>query len=388
MKPKLYPLTAFASLILSAAAAETAKVRMYCLSLEADQAQNQYGDNISFNFAGRPDSINEFGPWWPGGNGSYNDIHFPDVDLHGSYLYLYDSYQQTVWSGAITVTVPLIDVNNNRFPDFFEVARSVNYTLTSNPGNYYLYAGWGFDSGVISYASWTRAAGTNRGNYVFTFYDTTPGVPTAYWGTFRGVFKIFEYTGTLSYTPGSNVVSGSIHLVQTGVPTNTLDGPISFLKNNFAPCNSLTNQHAVWADSNSLHTNVMSHYYIRDPNYPTNYAGYIEFDDDNDSSTVYPYGYWTLSITDTNDADHDGIPDFSDEPIPPPRQPLVSLTPTATNLLLTIHGDINHVHTIEQVPALSSTSWQDVTSITLTNDPQVVPVSLPTGSVFFRVKAQ
>ena len=71
-----------------------------------------------------------------------------------------------------------------------------------------------------------------------------------------------------------------------------------------------------------------------------------------------------------------------------PRRPLISLQHTSTNLLFTIGGDINHVHKIQQVPDLSSLNWQDVVSVTLTNDPQIVPVVTPTRSAFFRVVAQ
>jgi len=152
----------------------------------------------------------------------------------------------------------------------------------------------------------------------------------------------------------------------------------------------LTNQPGFWVNGTSQICNFTNHYFFRDPNYPTNYAGYIEFDNDADLSTLYPYATWVLSITDTNDVNHNGIPDFSDDPsaLPPPRRPLISLTRTPTNLLFTIHGDVNHLHEIQQVPVIASTNWQHVVSLILTNDPQVVPVAFPSGSMFYRARAQ
>ncbi len=317
------------------------------------------------------------------------DITLPDIEKHASTMSIYDSQYGYYSSGTLTVLLPMTDANNNRFPDFFELARSASYTTT---GDYYFYDSGlgGYDTGLITSAVWTRSAGSRSGSYAFTFYDTTSGVPTGYWGTFRGTFKVLEYTGTLSYTPGSSVVTGTINLVQTGVPANTWQGAIQFAKVSSDRFNSMTNQPGSWINGSSQIYNFTNHYFFRDPNYPTNYAGYIEFDNDGDLSSLYPYAAWVLSITDTNDVNHNGIPDFSDDPstLPPPRRPLVSLTRTSTNLLFTIHGDINHLHEIQQVPVITSTTWQPVISVTLTNDPQVVPVAFPTSSTFYRVRAQ
>ena len=89
-------------------------------------------------------------------------------------------------------------------------------------------------------------------------------------------------------------------------------------------------------------------------------------------SAYYPYGTWILSIDDTNDVNHNGIPDFSDDPPSTlPSRPSLTLRPTATNLWLTIHGDTGHVHQVQQSLSLpasrTATNWQTVLSVTLTN---------------------
>ena len=389
MKLKLYLLTSLLSLTLnSASAAQIASVRLYCLSADVRHGVDQYGDTIDFNYTGLTEDTNEFAPWWPT-TGMYYDITLPDFDNHGSGLTIYDGFEKySCWGGSLTVSIPQTDANGNRFPDFFEVARGINYTTS---GTYYFYDWkYGFsDYGQVSSAVWTRNPGSVSGSYAFTFYDQSLSDPY-YWGTFRGTFRILEYTGTLTYTPGSNVVSGTINLVQTGDPTHTWQGPISFTKLDSDRFNSLTNQPGIWTDAHGLSCNFTNHYFFRDPAYPTNYAGYIEFDDDADVSTIHPWATWVLSITDTNDVNHDGIPDFSDDPslLPPPRRPYISLARNSTNLLFTIHGDVNHLHQIQQCPAINSSNWQNLTSVSLTNDPQVVPVAFPAGRTFYRVVAQ
>jgi hypothetical protein len=389
MKAKLYLLTSIISLAVSAAsAAQSAAVRMYCLSLKVEHGVSQYGHTIDLNYTGFPEGVAEFGPQWPDGADVYHDITLPDLALHGGTLAIYDGYERYSCNGSLSASVPTTDSNGNRFPDFFEVARSASYTTS---GDYYWYD-WKYmysDYGQVSSAVWTRSAGATSGSYAFTFYDTTISPPN-YWGTFRGTFSILEYTGTLSYTPGSNAVSGTANLVQTGAPANTWQGPIAFTKVDSDRFNSLTNDPGIWTKAGGASCSFTNHYFFRNPAYPTNYAGYIEFDDDNYRSSMYPYAIWVLSITDTNDANHNGIPDFSDDPtvVTPPRRPLISLARTSTNLLFTIRGDTNHVHQIQQVPVVTTSTWQNVTSLTLTTDPQVIPVALPSTKTFYRVVAQ
>jgi hypothetical protein len=72
-----------------------------------------------------------------------------------------------------------------------------------------------------------------------------------------------------------------------------------------------------------------------------------------------------------------------------PRKPLLALTRGATNLFLSISGDVGRLHQIQQTSSLTLTNWQTVQSVTLTNDPQQVLLPIPTnGPAFWRVSAQ
>ena len=83
-------------------------------------------------------------------------------------------------------------------------------------------------------------------------------------------------------------------------------------------------------------------------------------------NTPYPYSFWVLSITDTNDVDQNGIPDFSDIPQTTqptlPRPPQLTLTGSPTALVLQIAGDTGHVHTVQTSPSLPG-NWQVVVSL-------------------------
>ena len=385
MKARLFFSIAFLSLVTGAfGATQTAAARMYCLSVKVGHGASQYAHAITLNFAARPDSADELGPYWVPG---HHEIVLPADFAYISNLDLWDDFYEYSSYGAIYMNLPVdTDANGNRFPDFFEVSRATSVT-TPGSFNYLDPVYQVYGSGNIN-AVWTRSAGQKAGTYRMTLVDNDLG---DYWGTMQGTFEILEYTGTVSYTPATNSVSGTVALAQTGASANTFQGPLQFVKDPADRANTLTNLPGSWLNGSAQTCAFTNGYFFRNPDYPTNYAGYIAFDDDlDDTYTIYPYATWVLSINDPHDTDGDGVPDFSDIPAGtvPPRRPTISLARTSTNLLFTIHGDINHLHVIQQVPAVASTNWQPVVSVTLTNDPQVVPVTFPTGSAFYRVRAQ
>src|SRR6266704_2348417 len=184
------------------------------------------------------------------------------------------------------------------------------------------------------------------------------------------MFELIEYTGPLTYTPGSNTVSGSVNLTQTGNTNNHMQGPLQFVKVSTNRFNRLTLQAGAWTNDAMQTLSFTNDPYFRDPPWLTNYFGYVDFNDWDPNTFDSDYVTWVLSIDDTNDFNHNGIPDFSDDP--PARRPLLSLKVTSTNLLLTIHVDVGHPHQVQESLVLPATNWQTVASVTLTNDPQSV----------------
>jgi len=128
----------------------------------------------------------------------------------------------------------------------------------------------------------------------------------------------------------------------------------------------------------------------RDPIWPTNYFGYVDFEDGDPNTPDDPdYLTWFLSIDDTNDSDGDGIPDFSDDVASTSASaPLLILSPGSTNLMLNVTGTVGRTHEVQRNFLLDQTNWATVLSFSLTNSPQSVVLPLPTNAAsFWRVRA-
>jgi len=377
MKPLLLFFAAGWLFISSAArGAETAHARLYCLSPQFQQAvaSGSAGVQWRMNLTTLPSGINgELAPYFL--TSSYT--HSAYVEIHED---LFDETDQ----GVIGLDVPSgDDANGNGFPDFFEIAEGVtNQTSAGELDSYNFYS-----SGDSFQATWNRAAGSVTGACSFQVYDYY-GYPNTI--QFNFTFTILEYTGPLTYTPGTGSVSAGINLTQTGNPGGTLQGAMNFDKSAADRFNTLTNQPGVWTNAALQTLAFDSEIFSHDSTWPTNYYGYVYFSDGDPATSDADYQQWLLSIDDTNDADADGVPDFSDDPasVAPPRAPMLSLASGQTNLLLTISGDIGHTNLIQAATSLISADWQTASSLALTNDPQTVSLPLPSQPTFWRVLAQ
>jgi hypothetical protein len=242
------------------------------------------------------------------------------------------------------------------------------------------------DDGSVS-ASWSRAAGSKDGTCVLTLtgriYDKL--------GDFTHSFELIEYTGPLSYTPGTNRVTGTVNLTQTGDPSSRFTGPIEFVKTATNRFNELKLQHGVWSNALSQPLNISNDIdtFLRNGQRETSYSGLVDFDDGDPATSEADYLTWLLAIDDPNDSNSDGVPDFSDDPGPIVDPfPSLSLSRGSTNLLLSIRQGMGGAYEIQQINSLSQTNWTAVLSVMLTNNPQIVPLPLPTNSAsFWRVRA-
>ena len=352
--------------------AETAHAKTWCLSLRFYHGGGQTGE-YALDLSTLESGVNgELTPT----SGSYN---------HGAYLVLTDEIWNEQLPGTIYLNVPDTgDADGDGFNDFFEVSRAVS---ASSSGTYSI-PGLGL-SGTVQ-ANWGRSAGAHLGTCVLALKYS--GSYT--FDTFTHTFELMEYTGPLTYTPGSNTVSCSLSLTQTDYSWFQMGGSAQFVKVAANRFNQLTLQAGTWTNESFQTLAYDYDTYYRDTILRTNYYGYLDFYDPANPSAYYPYGTWMLSIDDTNDVNHNGIPDFSDDPPSTlPSRPSLTLRPTATNLWLTIRGDTGHVHQVQQSLALPSsrtaTNWQTVLSVTLTNSPQDVSLPLPSAATrFWQVRAQ
>ncbi len=351
-------------------AAQPAQARLFCLSLRFQQGTDSMGfytmdlTTIASGFNG------ELAP----------SFSSPD---HYTFFRQYDTlFEETVQEGEMDFNTPAFtDANNDGFDDYFDVSRAVSGKVSTG-----VFAS-PVDDGTVR-ATWSRPAGSKVGTCVLRLTGNTFGqLPD-----FTHAFELIEYTGPLSFTPGTNRVTGTLNLTQTGDPANQLVGPVEFVKSPADRFNKLALQPGVLTLTNFVAQTLtnLDDPFQRDPIWPTNYFGYVDFEDGDPNTPDDPdYLTWFLSIDDTNDSDGDGIPDFSDDVASTSASaPLLILSPGSTNLMLNVTGTVGRTHEVQRNFLLDQTNWATVLSFSLTNSPQSVVLPLPTNAAsFWRVRA-
>src|SRR5439155_13040876 len=292
-------------------AAQTAQARIYCLSVRFHQATTPDGQ-FTLDLTTLDPSVSPNGELAP----------TFDIPSHSSGFREYDTIFDESFDGLIKFDVPMsADVNSNGLPDFFESSQSVSGTTTGD------YDASPFDRGTVK-AIWSRAAGSKDGTCTLQMKSAMFGqLPD-----FVHAFEIIEFTGPLNYTPDTNKVSGTLTLTQTGDTNSQLAWPIEFTKSPTNRFDELTLGHEVWTDASSQTNHISNDFdsFFRDLKRKTNDFDLVEFD-------APDYNLWLLSIDDVNDADGDGIPDFSGDPgSATVRRPTVLLSLGNSNLSFSI----------------------------------------------------
>lgn len=340
--------------------AQTANATLFCWSLRFNQGQGSFDETLDLSsISGTPNG--ELAAWF-------------DVYTHRSGFIL--DYSGFPITGTIYLDLPPYqDANGNGFDDSFEVSQAIS---GSSVGEYVTVIG----GGTVS-AFWNRAAGSRFGSCTLHLVDDNYGDL----GNYHHTFEVLEYKGPLDYIPGSTSVSASLNVTND---TGQIAGPATFTKSMADPHNALTMINVSWTNSAAQ---MLSLFFpsdvARDSVLLTNYYGLVDFNDGDPSTLEEDYYTWEISIDDPNDADHDTIPDFSDEPQAMlPRAPSLTLTLGTTNLWLNISGDVQHVHRILEATSFVSGNWTTNQSFVLTNDPQTISLPLPSGTGFWRVLAE
>ncbi len=268
-------------------AGQTAALRLVCYSLRFQQAESSFGDTLDLTSI--PPQLN--GELFPSGPGTYASNF--ELDWSGFPI-----------TGFLELGLPdFADENGNGFNDFFEVAQGVGNTTTF--GGYET----AISTGSLT-ANWSRSPGSKNGTCVLALQDDIYGAL----GSYVHVFEVLEYTGPLTYTPGHGNIIASLNLAQTGASAEMLHGPALFSKPVPGDPDYLVLRAGFWTNATAQVLTLLESDLDRDTFLGTNYYGYVEFADGDLNTAGYDYPYWELSIDDLNDSDHDGIPDFSDEP--------------------------------------------------------------------------
>jgi hypothetical protein len=349
-------------LAIGADATQLSQVHLYCLSVRISRgstADGLYALELS-SISGGPTMNGELLP------------SFTQPD-HVAYFVLDDPTEIEPIMGQMAVDVPSSDdVNQNGFPDFYEASQACSGKTT---GEYIT----PFDSGTVQ-ATWKRAAGATRGTCTMRLTSDTYGqLPD-----FNHFFDLLEYTGTLPYLPGTNTVTGQLNLALTGTPDSQWSGPILLVKSATNRFNQLEIQPGNLTNS-TLRTLVFTNDFVqRDQTVLTNYYGYLDFEDGDLDSPDPDFLTWLISIDDPNDANQNGIPDFSDDPVTPQTQrPTLALSRTGSELNLIVTAPVGMSCELQSSTALPATVWAPTQTITITNQPQSVSLAYPAAKAQF-----
>src|SRR6266480_3913809 len=276
-------------------AAQTAQARIFCLSLRFHRGPDMFGlYTLDLSTISLDTPNGELAPTFRTPS-HYSGFRISDPDTG-----------ELVAEGEIDLDTPAFaDNNGNGFDDFFETSQPVSGTTTGG------YVVPGVDGGSVT-AKWTRPAGFKDGTCVLTL---TSQMGFGKLGDFTHSFELIEYAGALSYTPGASNVTGAVNLMQTGDPSSRFTGPIRFIKSPTNRVDELRLQHDVWTNASSQIFKISNDFdsILRDLSLKTNYYGYLDFDDGDLNTTEADYYSWYLSVDDVNDANGNGIPDFSDD---------------------------------------------------------------------------
>ncbi|MCW5557341.1 MAG: hypothetical protein KIT22_05860, partial [Verrucomicrobiae bacterium] len=275
--------------------------------------------------------------------------------------------------------------NLNFLTDFFEVDHAVNATTT---GTLTL-----DDQERDVTVVWTREAGETAGSVRITFSSPAHQIAEL---TFTSAFEIFQYRGTLAYTPATEIgrtVEATIDLTRVGGDTK-FTGPMPMT---LTDLRTLYRESTDWTGPGGETFSVLGTTDIEGVEFPLDrlanrpwYVGSFFFLDGVPSTPFQDeYDIWDVFIFDPNDADEDGVPDLTDPDIATPGvPPSLTVTASGATLQLSITGTPGSTATLEQKATLNSGAWSVLQTITFSTAAQSVTIDPPaSGNAFYRVVA-
>jgi hypothetical protein len=360
-----------AALCIPLSAREPAQVRLFCLSLWFPPAQTTiFGQTYTLELTtatGLAEINNELGPLF--------DNRLP---THGSFFRLHDPGFPFPLTGQIAFDLPqFTDDNENGFDDFFESAQGVE---TSTTFGLFTTA---VDRGNVI-ATWTRLPGSATGACRLQLIGDAFGqLPE-----FTHDFELLEYSGTLSYIPATNAITGTLELERTGNSTGSLSGNVRLTREPANPLNQAHFQGGSLTNSAGQEFRYVPSRIDRDQDLGTLYIGWFEFADGDPSTSAADYLDWFISIEDSNDSNGNGIPDLTDDPPAGPLDPpAIQLNRSGNQLVLSIVGAVGRTFYLEEAASLSTAAWTQTTTVSVTNDPHLVQLPMPeTATRFWRLR--
>jgi hypothetical protein len=212
--------------------------------------------------------------------------------------------------GSYTVSVPTTDSDSNGIPDVLQFDRDGNFTASGS--GFSPAAGLTFSISV----RFSRNAGTAIGSYTATTQNVLGQANSV-----NGVYNILTYQGSVTYTRGStNTMAITAKVLSQ--PDVTLAGSTSY---------TITNSDQISYPSFTIRSNSGTTYQVRAGMLSRSgnvYRGNFSLADGLPQTSWADFTEYVLAISDTNDSDGNGIPDFSDTTAAPP---VIITQPRATS---------------------------------------------------------
>gem|GEM_PF-565291 len=349
------------------ARANTASVRFACLSLRFHQGSEPF-DLFKLDLSSLPAGI----------NGELFPVFQAAPYTHAAVLTLTDTTFFEEVSGNLLLELPLADGDANGIPDFFQVEMAVQAT---SPGTYAIQ---GYGSGAVE-ARWSRAAGSPVGTCVLDFKMNA----FQSLAVFTHSFELWEYRGTIRYETAASNVWFSLEAERTGSAPARWEGHGSLVRAPSEPQNHLVLLPGSWTNQTGEAWSFSTNHLFRMEHSPETYAAFFEFADGDPSTTEPDYFTWAWSVYDANDADHDGIPDLSDDPAA--LQPSLRLWVRRPGdaLEIGVEGPSGARCRLQTTTHVAGGPWEEVLTVTLTNSTQLLLRQAPDeASRFWRVLLQ
>lgn len=281
--------------------AQTATVKMASRSIRLGEATGETSTSITFSTLGT--GARFFG------NGEFR----PSSTRAGAHESAYSSFdgETRVESGNIFVSLPATDANGNGIPDVLDFEAAIDATVEGEV------VAKGSDSADPISLHLQRSAGSDTGTYTLT----GEGAPVL-----TGSYSVLHSEGTVEY---QRTDAGAL-----------LNFDVSSATTNSRTVSRVADGNNVRIAAFRLRVGGIRTVRVGPADLDRNgsvYQGDANLTDGLTETLVPDYRAWILQITDTNDRDANGVPDFSDM-LPPyiKVQPIRKIVPLGSDVVLSV----------------------------------------------------
>lgn len=253
------------------------------------------------------------------------------------------------------LALPMADRDNDGVPDFFEIPDPVEPVQTTGIFEFH-----GFSEDLL--AVWTRAANSPTGECRIQFTGSlNPGDPKALFiSTYTNHFSLVDLKGTLTYRAGWQHTTGevavarddSLYYFEGG------GGRVNFVRSNSDQLDVDDGQLSYYGNDQLQYIQTRAFSRVE-----SNYWGIVRITNGVMASLDPRYRDWLWRMVDLNDADHDGVPDLSDDA--PAFPALLSAQNSGQDFMLKIDGEPGATYTLQSSSNLTRGSWSNDQGITL-----------------------